>query len=85
MTFNLARKRPDALLVSRLKQWVRMQMSLADDAVILISELACSEPGCPPIETVIGVFLEGGVAQRFKLHSPVAEISEEDVRRVCSV
>ncbi|MEM9039510.1 MAG: hypothetical protein AAGD33_06415 [Actinomycetota bacterium] len=49
------------------------------DATVLVTELACSEPGCPPIETVIAVLADTGNVQ-YKIHKPVAEVDVDDVR-----
>src|ERR1700741_3660775 len=46
---------------SEFQAWVRRVLNLEDDAVVMISELRCSEPGCPPLETVIAVL--GGPRQ----------------------
>jgi hypothetical protein len=32
--------------------------ALSDDTTVMVTELECREPGCPPIETVVAV-LEG--------------------------
>ena len=34
---------------------VRNALSLDADAAVLIQQLTCSEPGCPPMETVVAV------------------------------
>lgn len=49
-----------------------------DDLTILVTELACTEPGCPPIETVIALFgVERSV--QHKIHKPMAEVDRNDV------
>lgn len=50
------------------------------DTTVMVTQLACSEPGCPPVETVIAVLRQGDPLQ-VKIHKPVAEIDAEDVRR----
>ncbi|MFV0533280.1 MAG: hypothetical protein ACK5MR_06475 [Cumulibacter sp.] len=50
-----------------------------DDVVVMVTELACSEPGCPPVETVIALMYPGN-PQQFKLHKPVCEVTADDVR-----
>jgi hypothetical protein len=46
---------------------------------VLVTELACTEPGCPPIETVIALLAPDGNTQ-YKIHKPVAEVTVDDVR-----
>ncbi|WP_051215278.1 hypothetical protein [Granulicoccus phenolivorans] len=52
-----------------------------DDLVVLVTELACSEPGCPPVETVIALMYPGNPHQ-FKLPKAVREVTADDVRQV---
>lgn len=51
-----------------------------DDVRILVTELACTEPGCPPTETVIAL-MHPGAPQQFKVHKPLSEVTEDDVVR----
>ncbi|GAA2348164.1 hypothetical protein [Streptomyces violaceusniger] len=63
-----------------LRQSVRRLLGLDDDTAVVIRQLACAEPGCPPLETVIAVFPMNGRARRWTLHATVAEIAEDDLR-----
>ncbi|MFE6647400.1 hypothetical protein ACFVJS_12610 [Nocardioides sp. NPDC057772] len=49
-----------------------------DDIKILVTELACTEPGCPPTETVIAL-MHPGAPQQFKIHKPLAQVTRADV------
>ncbi len=51
----------------------------AEHVTVLVAELACTEPGCPPIETMIALLDDGGRTQH-KVHKPVAEVTLDDVR-----
>jgi hypothetical protein len=63
----------------QIKQWTRELLALPADATLMVSELACSEPGCPPLETVIAV-LDGADAPRhFKIHRPLVDVSRADI------
>lgn len=53
---------------------------LVDDVRILVTELACTEPGCPPTETVIAL-MHPGTPQQFKIHKPLREVTKDDVVR----
>ncbi|MGW4070503.1 hypothetical protein [Nocardia grenadensis] len=64
----------------RVKDAVRSQLVLDDDTAVVVRQLDCREPGCPPVETVIAVLPAGGPARRWTAHRPVAEITEDDVR-----
>ncbi|MBM3796444.1 MAG: hypothetical protein FJW31_20820 [Acidobacteria bacterium] len=71
--------KPDSLKTSQVKTWVRERLALSEDAVVMVTELRCTEPGCPPLETVIAVLDGPGSKRQFKLHKGVAEVTPEDV------
>ena len=65
---------------SRLvKQWVREALTLPPETTILVSELACSEPGCPPLETVVALLYASGVHRQLKIHCALADVSRDDL------
>ena len=68
----------------QIKAWARELLAPADSDTILVSELACREPGCPPIETVIAVLRGPGDSTQYKLHRPSAEITREDIARLAA-
>jgi len=51
-----------------------------DDDAIMVSELQCTEPGCPPIETVVALLRAGSATRQIKVHKPALEVTEEDLR-----
>ncbi len=61
-----------------LKQLARELLDLDDETTVMVTELQCSEPGCPPIETVIAV-LRVGEREQIKIHKPLAEVTRDDV------
>ena len=63
----------------QLKAWVYQTLALDESIPISISQLTCTEPCCPPIETVIAVMTQP--PQTYKIHQPAAEIGEDDVVR----
>jgi hypothetical protein len=79
MTLPGARPRPDGAATARVKAWATAALAPDHERAVLVTELACSEPGCPPVETVIAL-LGPGEPQRWKIHKPVAELTEDDVR-----
>jgi nitrate reductase delta subunit len=63
--------------LDRVREGVRARFSL-DEGAILVAEVACAVPGCPPIETVIA-FWSSGQRHHFKVFKPVGEVSEADL------
>jgi hypothetical protein len=74
-----SRSRPDGTASARVKAWIAAALGPTDERTILVTELACTEPGCPPVETVIALLREGE-PERWKLHKPLAAVTEDDVR-----
>lgn len=44
--------RRSATATSAVKTWVRSHLRLDDAVTVLVAELPCREPGCPPRETI---------------------------------
>jgi hypothetical protein len=73
-------KRPDHLAaLERVREWTRARFKLAEDATIMVTELNCVVPGCPPIETVVAFWSNADTRHHFKVFKPVAEVSEDDL------
>lgn len=63
--------------LDRVREWVRARFRL-DETAILVAEVACAVPGCPPVETVIA-FWSAERRHHFKVFKPVAEIVNDDL------
>ncbi len=63
--------------LDRVREWVRDRFDLGDGA-ILVAEIACALPGCPPLETVIA-FWSDGRRHHTKVFKPVAEVVQDDL------
>jgi hypothetical protein len=84
VSFNRMRsskkERPgQAAAVERIKAWTRERFRLADEAAILVSEVSCGLPGCPPLETIIAFWTDKDTRHHFKVFKPAAEVSEDDL------
>lgn len=64
---------------SLIKGWIKERFGLSDADLVSVAELACHEPGCPPIETVVTAHGADGQRRTWRLHKPVAEITVADV------
>jgi nitrate reductase delta subunit len=77
-TFPSARQRDIRSAANeRLRDWTRARFKLTDETV-MVSELTCNVPGCPPIETHV-VFWTGAGRHHFKIFKPLAEAAEDDL------
>ena len=63
---------------NRVREWVRERFKLTTDAAIMVSEVTCNLPGCPPLETVVA-FWESEQRYHFKLFKPVAEVTFDNL------
>lgn len=84
LTLGSSKKGPEHLkTLERVKAWTRTRFSLPDEAAILVSQITCQIPGCPPLETVVAFWTpdeQGGeVRHHFKLFKPVKEVVEDDL------
>jgi nitrate reductase molybdenum cofactor assembly chaperone NarJ/NarW len=62
----------------RVRTWAREHFNLPEDESIMVSELPCSDPGCPPVETHLVFWTQGGRHQ-FKVFKPLAEVVPDDL------
>jgi hypothetical protein len=84
MNFDLFGSRPktDPKRIADLKEWVVEVFRLGADVSVMGTELRCTEPGCPLVETVIAILDRPGQPRQFKIHKAVAEVMFADVLQV---
>lgn len=74
-----SKKSPEhTAVLDRVREWVRARFRLTEDTAILVAEVACAVPGCPPVETVIAFWLDEK-RHHFKVFKPVASVAEDDL------
>lgn len=72
----IGRPSVDPARAAQVRQWARTAFGLGDDDVVLVTELRCHEPGCPPVETVIAILgAEASERVEHRLHLPLAEVA----------
>jgi hypothetical protein len=62
---------------SEIADLVRAQLNLPEDAPLTVSQIACREPGCPPVETVIAML--STPARRWTIPRPLSHIDDRSV------
>jgi nitrate reductase delta subunit len=65
--------------LDRIEEWTRERFALAQDTAILVSEVACGLPGCPPRETVVVFWSERDKRHQFRIFKPPEEVVENDL------
>ena len=83
MLINTSPRRPDRERVRYIKEALREALSLSDDMTVTVTELACLEEGCAPVETVIGLLRPDAPQVQFKLDKPTDAVNAEDLVQVC--
>jgi hypothetical protein len=77
----LARRRvpgyPEA--IDRLKAATREQLHLSDDVVVSVTELACREPGCPDVETIVAILTADKKPRTVRFHKRIVEIDQSEL------
>jgi len=80
MLLRTHRKRPEHLAaIDRVRDWTRERFKLPEDAAIMVTEVTCALPGCPPLETVVAFWTAADTRHHFKVFKPVAEVVEDDL------
>lgn len=72
--------RPDPARVRAIKALIAEELRLGPEATVMVHQLACREPGCPPAETVVAVVTPGAANRKWTLHAPLGELTDDAVR-----
>ena len=75
---SFANKLENSVAIERARQWTRARFALAQDQTVMVSEIACGVPGCPPLETHV-VFWTTAGRHHFKIFKPLGQVSEDDL------
>jgi len=65
--------------IDQIQCWTRQSLSFPPDTPILVKEVPCVKPGCPPIETAVMVFLKGEPPRLYKIQKGINKIAFDDV------
>jgi hypothetical protein len=72
--------KPDREAVERVKELARSALQASPDTAFAVNEIACNDPGCPGIETVILVMEPGRKTRALKVQKALDEVTEPDIR-----
>ncbi|NUB45847.1 hypothetical protein GEU84_015725 [Fertoebacter nigrum] len=65
--------------VAALRALLRNHFALGDAAVIVVAQLNCQVPGCPPVETLATFWDAAGERHRLRFFVPVADVTPADL------
>ena len=68
-----------AAAAARVKQWTRSRFGLAENAMLLVSEVQSAVPGFPPLHTVVAFWTAERKHYHFRIFKPLLDVLEEDL------
>jgi hypothetical protein len=66
---------------ARLELWTREILRLQESDRVLVQEVRCPDPSCPPHGTVIAVFEEAGDSRKVEFGVPASVITKAHLSR----
>ena len=84
MLIGRSPRNPNPERARRIKKALREGLSLTGDVTVTVTELACLEEGCPPVETVIGLLRPDAPQLQCKLHKSMDAVDAKDLAQVCA-
>lgn len=76
-TFKKSPDHRDAL--DRIATWTRARFKLAPEEAVMVTELTCALPGCPPLETVVVFWTADQRRHYFKVFKRAVEVKDDDL------
>ena len=83
MLIGAASKKVNLPVVRRIKRALHEALQLPQDAMITVTQLACLEEDCAPLETVIGLLRPDSPPLQHKVHKETEAIDTQDLVEVC--
>jgi G3E family GTPase len=65
--------------LDQIRYWLRQNFGLPKDAPIVIKEVPCVKPACPPVETAIMAMQRNAPPRLFKVQKPINEITFDHI------
>ncbi len=65
--------------LDQIRYWLRQNFGLPKDTQIVIKEVPCVKPACPPVETAIMAMQKSAPPRLFKVQKPISEITFDHI------
>ncbi len=75
--------KPSLETIRRIKKTLHDVLDLPNDAMITVTQLACLEEDCAPLETVIGLLQPGRPQRQYKIHKATNAVTTDDLQNLC--
>ena len=76
------KKKPNVENIRNLKIIISEKYNIPENSTLSIAELACHEPNCPPIETIITERNENGKVRNWRIAKSINDIQETDINNL---
>jgi hypothetical protein len=70
--------------IERVKAWARDALRASPDTAFAVNEIACTDPACPGVETVILIMEPGTRTRAVKVGKALHDVTELDIRQALS-
>ncbi|GJE58633.1 hypothetical protein [Methylobacterium trifolii] len=77
-----ARSAERSALSARLKRDLVAALGLGEADALTVNEIACADPGCPDIETVVLVMRAGEPTRAIRVRRPMDDLAAGDLSEV---
>jgi hypothetical protein len=71
--------KPDRDAMERIKALARAARHFSPDTAFAVNEIACADPACPGIETVILIMEPDVKTRACKIPKPLDQVTEQDI------
>ena len=65
--------------LDQIRHWLRQNFQMPKDTPIIIKEVPCVKPACPPVETAIMAMQKNAPPRLFKVQKPISEITFDHI------
>lgn len=62
-----------------IEGWTRARFALQPADAVLVTEITCRLPGCPPLETVIAFWTADATRHQYKIFKKAVDVVENDL------
>lgn len=77
-----ARSAERAAIAARLKQDLRAALGLGEADTLAVNEIACADPGCPDMETIVLVMRVGAPTRALRIRRPIDAVDPDDIAAI---
>ncbi len=66
-------------IATRLKQALRAALELSEADTLAVNEIACADPGCPDMETIVLVMRAGAPTRALRIRRTLEDVDAADI------